>query len=81
MGGSVGAQPPRRTVNRFTVLKVKKFNSRGYHCDAGGLYLRVRNAAQRAGYFTLPSRNGRAKWGWETFPDISLAAGAGAPAP
>jgi integrase len=63
-----------RTTNRLSAAAAGSIKAAGYHCDGGGLYLRVTETGSRGWIFRY-SLNGRTRdAGLGSYPDVSLAA-------
>ena len=65
---------PNRTTNRLAALRVQNLQKPGYHCDGGGLYLRVTDRGSKSWLFRFTFATRAREMGLGSFPAMSLAA-------
>jgi integrase len=62
-----------RTLHRLTALAVSSKKKPGYHCDGGGLYLRVTQSRTKGWVFRFTLNGKTRDAGLGRYPDVSLA--------
>lgn len=72
--GCSGVRQAVRTTHRLTALRVQSLKQPGYHCDGGGLYLRVTGGGTKSWVFRFTVAQRTRDMGLGSFPDVSLAA-------
>lgn len=74
MGRESLAPSSRRAINWLTALRVQNLREPGYHCDGGGLYLRVTVWGSKSWAFRFTSAKRTREMDLGPFPAMSLAA-------
>lgn len=63
-----------RTINRLSAIEVQRLKRPGYHCDGGGLYLRVTHQGTKSWLFRFTLAARTRDMGLGPYPAVSLAA-------
>ena len=63
-----------RTTNRLSAIEVQRLKRPGYHCDGGGLYLRVTHQGTKSWLFRFTLAARTRDMGLGPYPAVSLAA-------
>lgn len=76
MGWDMGRQSvphAARVMNKLSALHVQKLKKPGYHCDGGGLYIRVTRTGSKSWLFRYTFAQRKRDMGLGAFPSVSLA--------
>lgn len=76
MGWDMGRQTAphaARVINKLSALHVQRLRKPGYHCDGGGLYIRVTESGSKSWLFRYTFAQRKRDMGLGAFPSVSLA--------